>query len=610
MCPREHGDGVSSCEVGRGRLSRGEFLGLSGAALAGASLGPLLDATAAGAARRGRPTIYHSGKIITGNDSFDIVEAVAIEDGRFLAVGSNREVRRLARRARKINLRGRVVVPGFFDNHIHLDRGPLQEWRGALIDSVPEWIEGAFTKEELAERIRRRAEEVGRGEWIVGAINREEWPNQAIPTRWDLDDMAPDNPVALTRGPHTVIINSPAFEITGITSETPDPPGGWIVRDKNGEPSGRILETAKRLVDPHLPPPEPSDLPDVELWRQFLTHLLSVGITSVNLAGVRPQEIGDVRELYEQYAEELPRMTMQVRLSPGYDTYDDPDEGAAEEIRAMKALPFKTGFGDERFRIGAIKMSIDGGLSAPVMWTIDHYEGRPGFHGAQRIPDETFYEVAKAAHDRGWQLGIHTIGDAASVMVVEQLERILRTSPRDDHRHYLHHMNVKVPEDTLRTMAELGIMAAIQPSWTAALGAYAEEVLGAGPKLETQNPSRSLLDHGIRISYGSDAAPYSPIFGIWDAVTRRGWDGEVYGLEEEGVTVEDAIRLHTAAPAFMTFEEDVKGSIEVGKLADLVVLGDDPLAVDPEAIKNISVNATVIGGRLVYERGAVTALAV
>lgn len=587
--------------MSRTELTRGQFLGLSGAALAGAAAGPWLGA--AEAAGRRKPVIYHSGKIVTGNAAFDIAEAVAIQDGRFLAVGSNREVARCVRRARRVNLRGAVVLPGLNDNHIHLESGPQQAWRGGLIDAVPKWIDGAFTIEELEKRIRARAQEVPAGEWIVGAINREEWPNQKIPTRWQLDEWAPDHPVALTRGPHTIIINSPAFEICGITRDTPDPPGGWIVRDEKGEPSGRILEAAvERLVDPHLPPEDDSGIPEAEGWRQFLTQLMSLGVTSVNLAGVRPPGIADLRDLYEQRGDELPRMTMQVRLSPGFDTYDDPKEGAAKEIAMMEALPFTTGEGDDRFRVGAIKMSIDGGLSAPVCWTLDPYAGRPDFHGVQRIPDETFYEVAKASHERGWQLGIHAIGDAAAVMVAEQIARIVEESPRDDHRHYIHHMAVKVPDATLDLMAEHGIGVALQPSWTTGLGAFAAEVLGPGPKLESQNPSRSLLERGIALSYGSDAAPYGPLFGIWDAVTRRGWDGEVYGLQEEGVTVEEAISLHTQAPATMTFQEDAKGSIEEGKLADLVVLGGDPLTDDPESIREMPVEATIVGGRVLYAR--------
>ncbi|MEX2376047.1 MAG: amidohydrolase [Dehalococcoidia bacterium] len=545
--------------------------------------------------------IYHGGKIVTVNEAFEVAEAIAIRDGRIVAVGTDREIRALAGAGtHEVNLRGRTIVPGFYDNHVHLGDERPQLWRGGLISRVPDWIRGADTLEELSRRLEQRARETPEGEWLVGGLTREEWPNQRLPTRWQLDEIVPDHPVALSRGPHTVVINSLAFDIVGITRDTPDPPGGWIIRDEeSGEPSGRILEAAKRLVNPHLPESDDDRGPAIEQYHRGLSQLLELGITSLNVAGVRPEALHDLQDLYERHGSELPRMTVQLRVSPGYDTYDDPVLGARETLAELEGIGFRTGFGNERLKIGAVKMSIDGGLSAPVMWTRDAYHGRPDFFGVQRIPDETFYEVGKFAHDRGWQLGIHTIGDGAVVMVVDQLARILRESPRENHRHYLHHVNVKPPEETLRTMGELEIMVATHPSWTTNLGAYTAEAVGPGPKLETQNPSRSLLDHGIRISYGSDGLPLGPLVAVSNAVTRLGWDNRVYG-PEEAVSVEDAIRFHTMGTAYMTFDEHIKGSLEVGKVADFVILAEDILTIDPELIGQVRIDATIVGGKEVF----------
>jgi predicted amidohydrolase YtcJ len=289
---------------------------------------------------------------------------------------------------------------------------------------------------------------------------------------------------------------------------------------------------------------------------------------------------------------------MQIRLSPGHDTYDDPAEGIRNSIAEIEALSFRTGFGDDRLKLGAVKMSIDGGLSAPVFWSLEPYEGRPDFHGAVRIPAETFYPVARRAHELGWQLGIHTMGDGAVKMVAEQIARILDELPRDDHRHYMHHVAVKPPEETMQLMGRTGIMVASQPSFTVGLGAFAVEAL-TEEREQTQNPTRSLQEHGIVVSYGSDGAPYGPLLTIWSAVTRRGWEGKVYGLEE-AVSVEEAIRLHTAAPAFFTFDEDVKGAIRAGMFADFIVLSEDISSVDPERIRDIEVERTFIGGGEVY----------
>ncbi len=549
--------------------------------------------------------IYFNGKIVTVNERFDIVEAVAIRDGRFVAAGSNEEVRALASPSTGlVDLEGQTVLPGFYDNHIHL--GPssrLQKWEQGYIPAVAEWCQKADTMEKLMAALAGQARKTPKGEWILGGLTRPDWPNNKVPTRWELDEVAPDHPVMLTRGPHTFILNSLSLSLSGIDESTPDPGGGWIIRTEDGVPTGRVLEAARRMVTRVLPPSLTVDSETgLGNMRRALERLMSLGITSVNIAGVRPRGVRLVQELYDRWGNELPRATMQIRLSPGHDSYDDADEGIRNSIEEIERLGFRTGFGSDRLKLGAIKMSIDGGLSAPIFWSLEPYEEKPDLYGAIRIPAKIFYPVAKRAHDLGWQLGIHTMGDGAVVMVVDQLERILKESPRDDHRHYLHHVAVKPPEETMDKMAKLGVLVSSQPSFTVGLGAFAVEAL-AGEREETQNPTKSLIDHGVRVSYGSDSAPYSPLITIWTAVTRKGWQGKVYG-PEESVTVEEAIRLHTLESAYMTFDENVKGSIEVGKLADMVVLGEDILSVDPDRIRHIPIERTIIGGNEVYRRGA------
>ncbi len=261
-----------------------------------------------------------------------------------------------------------------------------------------------------------------------------------------------------------------ALDLVGIDRSTPDPEGGWIFRDTNGEPNGRILESARRVVDRALPPiPERDYEEGIEEMRVSLGKLAALGITSVNIAGVRPRGIPAIRDLYERYGHELPRATMQVRLSSGHDTYNDGEEGIRREIEALEALDFVTGDGHSRFRIGAIKMSIDGGLSAPVFWSLEPYPDRPDFFGAVRIPAGVFHPVAKRAHDLGWQLGVHAMGHGAVRMFAEQIVRILDEDPREDHRHYTYHVAVKPPDETIALMAERGIMVASQPAFTVGL---------------------------------------------------------------------------------------------------------------------------------------------
>jgi predicted amidohydrolase YtcJ len=549
--------------------------------------------------------VYHNAKVITVNAEFAIAQAVAVAGGTIVGVGSNEQMKALAGpRTRLVDLGGRPLLPGFYDNHIHLG-DPLQPWKyGGMITAVPEWLRGADDVESLLAAVKAKAAQVPKGEWIVGELSREEWPNAELPTRWHLDRVTPDHPVALARGPHTLLVNSVALALAGVTRDT-KPPGGEIVHDANGEPTGKILEAARRVITRVMPPPARQGGADAQMqaWRTLLGQLVSLGISSVNVAGVRPDGLPLVQRLYEQHGAELPRMTVQLRVSPGFDTHDDPEVGVKEAIAEIEAIgdPARY-FTHERLKLGAVKMSIDGGLSAPIFWSLKPYENRPGFYGEQRIPDSVFARVARRAHDLGWQLGIHTMGDAATVMVVNEIEKILHAAPRADHRHYLHHIAVLPPEDTVKKMATLRIGLASQPGFLLALGSFADEALEPAREA-TQQPSRSLLEHGVRVSYGSDAGPYGPMAALYAAVTRRGWNGEVRG-REEGVTIQEAIRMHTFEPAYFTFDEASRGSIEVGKAADLVVLDTDLLSIDPERIQHVRVVRTLIGGREVYNADA------
>jgi len=548
--------------------------------------------------------IYHNGNVITGVSSNYHAEAVAVLDGRIVRVGSNADVLRSASEKTKIvDLGGNTMLPGLFDNHVHADagRGLLMEWKGGLISKVPDWVRESTTILELQDALRRESASVAKNEWIVGALSREVWPNTSLPTRADLDEGTTTNPVLLTRGPHTTVLNSMALDIAGIDRSTTFPGGGHIGHDKDGEPNGRLYDSARRLVSGVAPSSDGGQLSDdqaIENLRKLLLQFASSGVTNVNVAGVRPDNLRLFQALYALHGDALPRATLQIRLYPGYDRYDDLDESVRVAIAEMEGLGFVTGFGDERLQIGAIKMSIDGGLSAPAYWSLESYENRLDYTGAIRIPAEAFYPVARRAHELGWQLGIHTMGDAAVEMVVNELEKILTELPRDDHRHYLHHVAVKPPQETITKMARLGIGVASQPSFTVGLGSFAVESL-AGEREATMNPTKSLQDAGVWMSWGSDGAPYGPRVTLWTGITRKGWDDKVYG-PEEAVSREEAIRLHTWAPAYQTFTEDLTGTIEAGKFADFTVVGEDIMTMDADRIRYLPILRTIVGGREIF----------
>jgi predicted amidohydrolase YtcJ len=549
-------------------------------------------------------TIYYNGNVISGIAGAAPAEAVAVLDGRIARVGTNANILPLAADSTElIDLEGNTMLPGLFDNHVHAnaDRPLLMEWKGGLISKVPDWIREATTIRELQDALQRESANVGDGAWIVGALSREVWPNANLPTRADLDQGTTRNPVLLTRGPHTTVLNSLALELAGIDRSTTFPGGGHIGHDEDGEPNGRLYDSARRLVRGVAPTSDAAQLSDdqaIENLRQLLLQYASSGVTNVNVAGVRPDRLRIFQALYDRHGAELPRATLQIRLYPGFDRYDDLDESVRVAISEMEGLGVVTGFGDERLRIGAIKMSIDGGLSAPAYWSLETYENRPGYTGAVRIPAEAFYPVARRAHELGWQLGIHTMGDGAVTMVVNELEKILVELPRDDHRHYLHHVAVKPPQETIEKMARLGIGVASQPSFTVGLGSFAVESL-ADKREATMNPTKSLLDAGVWVSWGSDGAPYGPRVTLWTGITRKGWDDRVYG-PEEAVTRAQAIRLHTWAPAFQAFTEESSGTIEEGKFADFTVVGEDLMTMDADRIRYLPILRTIVDGRDIY----------
>jgi predicted amidohydrolase YtcJ len=548
--------------------------------------------------------VYHNGNVLTGATGHPSAEAVAVRGGRIIYVGADADALSLTDdETRLVDLEGNTMLPGLFDNHVHagIGRGALMEWEGGLISEVPAWVREARAISELQAAISREADKLGAGEWIIGALSREVWPNQILPTRADLDVGTTDHPVLLTRGPHTTVLNSMALEIAGIDRSTTFPGGGHIGHDDDGEPNGRLYDSARRLATAVAPSGNSRSTDaatGIENLKALLLQFASSGVTSVNVAGVRPDQLRYFQALYERQGEQLPRATLQIRLRPGYDAYDDLDLSVRDAIAELEGLGFVTGFGDERLQIGAIKMSIDGGLSAPAYWSTEGYEDRPDYTGAIRIPAEAFYPVARRAHELGWQLGIHTMGDGAVEMVVEQLDRILTELPRDDHRHYLHHVAVKPSDAVMTTMARQGIGVASQPAFTVGLGAFAVESL-AGEREATMNPTKSLQDAGVWVSWGSDGAPYGPRVTLWTGVTRKGWDGVVYG-PDEAVSRDEAIRLHTWAPAFQTFDEDIKGTIEVGKLADFTIVGEDILTMDADRIRYLPIQKTIVGGREIW----------
>jgi len=561
-------------------FSRRQFLGAAGAA-------SLVGASRLQAQTQAADLVLFNGKIVTVDDAFSIRQAIVIKDGRILAVGGN-ELRNQYTAARAIDLRGRMVMPGFHDTHVHLGGHSRR------------YIDLNDTKSlvELKQQVSDKAKELGPGEWITGqGWDEYHFTEQKKPLRGDLDAAAPNNPVVLTRaGGHSSVGNSKALALADINKATPDPERGLIEKDSSGEPNGVIRERSDlytRLV--------PKDKP-AEVRASLLENVrdqLKLGITSVIEAGsfVDPNVVGSYAEwelLYQKHGPDLPRASIQV----GY-----PSPAGEAKAGAVKLKEFgkKTGDGNDRLRVGSIgEMAADGGFTGPTAWSLVDYKGQPGFRGRAFFTPEQIHANIEEGHKLGWQFGIHAIGDAAIAMTVEALNTVLHDYPRSDHRHYLCHFTVLPPERTMELMVNDKILIAQQPNFTYNLeGRYVETL--EGKRLATNNALTTPIKKGIFMAFGSDNLPIGPMVGLYAAITRKGESGKVYG-PGEAVSIKDAVTMYTRSGAFLTREEKIKGTLEPGKLADMIVLPEDLLNVAPEKVLNMKVDMTIVGGKVLYER--------
>ena len=381
-----------------------------------------------------------------------------------------------------------------------------------------------------------------------------------------------------------------------INKATPNPERGIIEKDANGEPNGVIRERSD-LYTRLVPPDKPQDVR--KSLFENVREQLPLGITSLIEAGatVEPDLAGSYAEwelLYRTHGAELPRASIQI-------AYPSEAGHAKEGAAKLREFGRKTGDGNDRLRVGSIgEMFADGGFTGPTAWSLVDYKGQPGFRGRAFFTPEQIHANIAEGHQLGWQFGIHAIGDAAIAMTVDALDTVLHDYPRNDHRHYLCHFTVLPPERTLNLMAKDRILIAQQPNFTYNLERRYLETL-EGQRLATVNAIATPIQHGIFMAFGSDNLPIGPMVGLYAAVTRKGESGTVYG-PGEAVSIKDAITMYTRRGAFLTREEKLKGTLEAGKLADMIVLPEDPLNISPDKLLALKVDMTIVGGRVLYDR--------
>lgn len=557
----------------------------------------------AGTAQAKEPVdlILHHGHVLTVDAQFTIRTAIAVRGERIVATGGEDLLDRYDA-ARVIDLKGRTLLPGFIDTHLHpIPVGPS--------DVTPAT---AHSIADIQAMVRAKAKELGPGQWITGYG----WQEAALAeqrnlTRADLDAAAPDNPVLLVRaGAHSAVANSLAFRLAGIDAKTPDPKSGLIEHDAAGNPSG-IIRERQDIIERLIPPPT---------WAQMkapmiatLKGFLALGITSfhdasgriddepVGQGGIAPARPGEevasgemtfarARALYAEMGDTLPRITMYVSY-PGADR--------------LRAFPHHTGYGDAHVRLGAIGENlVDGGFTGPTAWLLTDYKGQPGFRGKGRYTDGELQAMVDTAAALGWQMGLHCIGDAAIVQTIGAYDHALTTIPdpahaADGRRWFTDHFTIMPPDGTMATMARDHIMIAQQPNFLYNLENRYVALLDDWRLAHNNAVATPAHKFGIFVAFGSDNLPVEPLVGLYAAITRKGPSGTVHGAEE-AVSRPEAIRMYTANGAYLSWEEKDKGSLEPGKLADMVVLPFDPLTADPQVFLDGKVTATFLGGRLVY----------
>ena len=523
-----------------------------------------------------------NGKVWTGAAGVPWAEAVAVRGDRIFAVGTTAEIRRLAPTGTKlVDLGGALVLPGFIDSHTHFLTGGFSLKRIQLRE--------AKSREDFAARIAAAARELGKGRWILdGDWDHQQFSPPELPRKEWIDAVTPDNPVCVNRlDGHMILANSLALKLAGVTKDTPVPPGGEIVKDPaTGEPTGILKDMAADLV--YALVPEPSFAEKLEAAEASLRHAAENGVTSVH-------EMADAAS-FEVFEELARRNALTTRIHVYV---------PITEVETLARLRLKSPFGSPYLKLAGLKGFMDGSLGSATACFFEPYTDDPGTSGlltGQMFPEGVMERRILAADRAGLQLAIHAIGDRANSLLLDMYEKAVAANGARDRRWRVEHAQHLRPADIAR-FGRLGLIAAVQPYHLIDDGRWAEKKIGP-ERIRTTYAFRSLRGAGATLAFGSDwpVAPLEPILGIYAAVTRRTLDGKNPGgwVPEEKVPIEEAVRAYTVNGAWAEFAESYKGTLEAGKLADLVVLDRDIFAIPPEEIGGVKVRMTVFDGKILY----------
>jgi predicted amidohydrolase YtcJ len=525
------------------------------------------------------------GHVWTVDREHPQAEAVAIHGSRIVAVGGDTEMaKRIGPSTRKIDAQSKSVLPGFIDSHVHFSSG------GGEISGVQ--LRDASMPKEFARRIGEHAKKLPKGEWMLGGTwDHELWGGAPLPSHDWIDSVTPDTPVFVSRyDGHMALANGLALRLAGVTRETKDPPGGTVVRDKDGNPTGLLKDAAMDLVYRVIPAPSEEQL--LRMIHAAMDDARRFGVTSIH--DISATE--DVRAY--QILASRGELTLRIYCITPLPQWEAP---ATTGIRAA--------FGNDWIHLGALKGFADGSLGSTTALFEQPYNDAPdtsGLPNEMMLPEGNMLKMALGADKADLQLAVHAIGDKANRIMLDVFTEVAKQNgPRAARRWRIEHAQHLRPEDFAR-YAQLGVIASVQPYHAIDDGRWAEKRIGH-ERAKTTYAFRTFLDHGVRLAFGSDwtVAPLNPMQGLYAAVTRATLDGKNPNgwFPEQKLTLKEAIEAYTMGSAFAEFREKEKGSLARGKLADIVVLDTDLFSVAPEKIKDAAVRYTIVGGKVVYEAG-------
>lgn len=524
---------------------------------------------------------FTNGRIFTLNEKQPFAEAVVVEGNKIVFVGFGIDMmKHIDGKTEIIDLKGKLMLPGFIDNHVHFTSG------GFYLLGID--LRPAKSVEEF-KNILKDYVKTHKGKWITGGNwDHEAWEIKDLPTKEMIDDFTKDTPVFVERfDGHMGLANSYALKLAGITKDTESPEGGLIVKDPvTGEPTGILKDNAMSLIYKVIPPPSDEEVYQAAL--KALEEAKRFGVTSVHDM-TSPQDL----KIYKRLEEEG-KLTCRIYTRYPINKYED-----------LIDMNITANSGTEKIKLGSLKAFADGSLGSMTAWFFSAYDQDTTTAGLPMdiVLNGDLEDWAFDADEHHLQLSTHAIGDAANAYMLDLYKRIKEDNDEWDRRFRIEHAQHVRFED-IPKFREIGVIASVQPYHCIDDGVWAEKRIGN--RIKYTYPFAAFLDFGVKLCFGTDwpVAPLNPLLGIYAAVTRRTLDGKNPDgwIPEQKISVWDAIKCYTINSAYAAYEEDIKGSIEVGKLADMVVLSDDILKIDPDKIKDVTIEMTIFDGKVIYRK--------